>query len=449
MTGDPIERLRDADPARGGGAAPFEDVMDWIRRRQLVGSDRRRSWRPRWLHAVAPTIGVGVAAGLVAVVIAAVGAHHRAPNGPPLPRSVPSAQVPAPVSLFPSTGGMRGLVFAPSLFGAGTTLRASFVQCTNCRGKTTPPDAREVNWSATSTDAGRVWHVARERVSLSAFGIDVQQSPDVWASGFEPHAGDETFFVSHDSGRTYIPVSAPTHSGYAPITVGEGVVWTLGVRCPHYVCASLVLHGRAAGSTLTRTAAEPPGLPTRRAPTSLVVAGYGDHGYVSEGAHRRFYLTADQGRTWRQTQYPCPGGTVIRDLAPSGPAVWILCAPNRALTPTAIRRSVDSGQSWQTDNAASRDSLDLVAASKQVAWAAQPGGALQRTADGGRSWNTVFSGAGAAPAVDVQSTTHATVVAPATTGTTARRNRRTDLVAYQTTDGGAHWTHTVIHLPTR
>lgn len=449
MTGDPIDRLRDADPARsGGGAAPFEDVMDWIHRKQQVGSPRRRIRRPRWLHALAPALGFATAVGVVAVVAIAVGDHRRPSIAPPAQQqSASSARVPAPLSLLPPAGGMRGLLLAPSLLGAGSTLQVSFVQCTNCRGATTPPNSHEVNWSATSTDGGELWRTARERVLLVSFGMNLQESRDVWTSGFEPHAGDLTFFVSHDSGRTYVPVRAPTRSGYAPLTVGDGIVWTLGVRCVHYRCASLVLDGRATGSRLARTATEPPELPTRRAPSSLVVAGYGDQAYVSEGSHRRFYTTADQGRTWRPAQYPCPAATVIRDLAPSGHAVWILCAPNRGQKAATIRRSVDRGLSWQTDRTASGNTAQLVAASPRVAWAARASGALQRTADGGRSWQTIFPGDGAAPAVDIQSTTHATVVATATTGTTAAHTRRTDLIAYRTADGGAHWSHSVIHLP--
>jgi hypothetical protein len=32
-------------------------------------------------------------------------------------------------------------------------------------------------------------------------------------------------------------------------------------------------------------------------------------------------------------------------------------------------------------------------------------------------------------------------------GTVAGHDRRTELVAYRTTDGGAHWRSTLIHLP--
>jgi hypothetical protein len=343
---------------------------------------------------------------------------------------------------------MRGLVFAPGLFGSGSTLLVSFVQCTNCRGATTPPDSKEINWSATSLDGGGVWRTSRERVALASFGINLTENRDVWASAFAPGAGDLSFYVSHDSGRTYAPVSAPTRSGYAPITVGDGIAWTLGTRCLHYVCASLVLHGRASGSRLTRTATEPPGLPTRRAPTSLVVAGYGERGYVSEGTHRRFYMTNDAGRSWSRGAYPCPAASVVRDLTPSGQAVWVLCAPSRRSGPATIHRSADGGRTWQTPNPAFHKVAQLVAASPQVAWAEQPSGALARTADGGRSWQTIFTGAGAAPAVDVESATRATVVAIATTGTSAAHTRRTDFVAYQTTDGGSRWTPAVIHLPT-
>jgi hypothetical protein len=169
--------------------------------------------------------------GIVAVVVIAAGAHHPGRRAEPtVTGAAPRAQVPSPVSLLPPRGGMRGLLVGVWVAGSGSTLRVSFVQCTNC-GDSTPPDARELNWSATSTDAGRHWHTRREQVLLLSFGLAVPESRNVWGFGYAPHAGDPSFYVSHNSGRSYRPVDAPSNSGFEPVTLGNGEAWTLGVRC--------------------------------------------------------------------------------------------------------------------------------------------------------------------------------------------------------------------------
>ena len=176
--------------------------------------------------------------------------------------------------------------------------------------------------------------------------------------------------------------------------------------------------------------------------------------YVGEGDHRRLYVTNDDGDSWSRASYPCPAGTpLIRDLTSTdGGVVWVTCSPVHpkagANPPVTVRRSDDGGRTWQTPGPAFLPTGELVAVSPQIAWATGPGGALQRTTNGGRSWQTVLRGAGAGPAVDIESATTATVVATATTGTRAADTRRTDLVAYRTVDGGSHWTHTLIRLPT-
>jgi hypothetical protein len=464
MTGDPIERLRHADPASDGGNAPaFADVMAHIRREEKgLAPGGPSTWRLRWLHVLGPAVGVAATVAIVAVVVIAAGAHHPGRRVAPTVTGVaPSAQVPSPVSLLPPRGGMRGLLLGASVAGSGSTLRVSFVQCTNC-GDSTPPDARELNWSALSTDGGRHWQTRREQVLLLSFGLALPDSRNVWEFGYAPHAGDPSFYVSHDSGRSYRSVDAPSNSGFESVTLGGGEAWTLGVRCVHYRCRSSVLHGQAAGSRLSRTATQPSGMPTRRAPASLPVAGYGERAYVGEGDQRHLYVTDDDGQNWSRTTYPCPAATRIGDLTSTGEVVWITCGPvepaaprdgsqpsrEHANPPVTVRRSDDGGQNWQTPDPAFHGTVGLLAVSPQTAWADRANGELQRTTNGGRSWRTVLRGAGADPAVDIESSTTATVVATATTGTRAAHTRRTELVAYRTVDGGSHWTHTLIHLPT-
>lgn len=207
------------------------------------------------------------------------------------------------------------------------------MQCTNC-GDSTPPNARELNWSSRSTDGGRHWQTRRDPVLLVSFGLALPEGHNVWEFGYAPHAGDPSFYVSHDSGRSYRPARAPSNSGFQPVTLGNGEAWTLGVRCVHYRCRSSILHGQAAGSRLTQTVTQPPGMPTRRAPTSLLVAGYGKRAYVGEGGHRLLYVTDNDGHSWSRATYACPAGTLIRELTSTGGGpVWVTCGPV-ALTKT-------------------------------------------------------------------------------------------------------------------
>jgi hypothetical protein len=457
---DPVPARLDDDPANAGRppVSRRRERAEPTDRGVGHGFGRRPRSRRGWLHVLVPVLATAAVAGVVAVVVLAGG--HRAEPTLPGPAPAPSVQVPSPVSLLPSRGGMHGLLLEVSVVGSGSTLRVSFVQCPNC-GNGTPPDARELNWSSTSIDGGQHWQTRREQVGLLTFGLAVPEDPNVWTFGYGPHAGDPGFYDSHDSGRSYRKASAPSNSGFEPVTLGDGEAWTLGVRCVHYRCRSSVLHGQAAGSSLSQTAAQPPGMPTRRAPTSLTVAGYGEQAYVAEGGHRRLYMTDDGGQSWSRASYPCSAGTLINELtSPGGGAVWVSCAPplkvkpdgqpsrKRVHLPVTIRRSADSGRDWQTPDPAFHGTEELVAVTPQIAWADDRTGALQRTTNGGRSWQTVLRGAGPAPAINIESSTTATVVATATVGTPAAHNRRTELIAYRTVDGGTHWTHTLIHLPT-
>lgn len=456
MTGDPIQRLRDADPVRDGGNAPaFEHVQAWVRQEQGSGASRGSRRRPAWVSLFVPALGLAATLGVITVVIVAV-AHHPRPRTDVRPATMTvTPAVPSPVSLLRGRGGMRGLVYATTVVGSGATLHASFVQCTNCTGDTTPPHAHQIDWSAVSTDGGARWQTRRDRSFLLAFGLALPEGPDVWQAGYTPHPTDPFFYVSHDHGRTFVPARASKNTDSGPVTLGAGEAWTLGVRCIHYRCGSSVLHGAAAGSRLTQTTSQPPGMPVRYAPSTLIVAGYGPRAYVSQ-KQRRIYATNDNGRDWNRLSYPCATGMSILALTPSSDgSVWVSCASTqrvrtgRATDPrVTIRRSDDSGAHWTTPGPTIHAAGGLVAASPRILWAAGQHGALQRTTDGGRSWQTVLRGAGLDPALDIQSATTATAIATATVGNSKTHNRRTELVAYRTTNGGERWTHNLIHLPT-
>jgi hypothetical protein len=77
-------------------------------------------------------------------------------------------------------------------------------------------------------------------------------------------------------------------------------------------------------------------------------------------------------------------------------------------------------------------------------------GTVKRTTDGGRTWQMVLQAAvplESGPQLVVQDAQTAAIVVTATTGSLGAHDRRTDLVACRTIDGGTHWTPTVITLP--
>ena len=351
---------------------------------------------------------------------------------------------------------MRGLVFGVTVTGAGSTLRASFTQCTNC-GDSTGPHARELYWSTTSTDGGVHWLVTRQQTLLLTFGVALPEGRDVWQSGYPPHPSNPGFYVSHNDGRVFHMVRAPAKaSGIEPVALGGGQAWPLRERCQQGACASSVLTGPAAGSRLTRTVAQPPGMPKRQSPSLLLVTGYGPRGYVSQPSTHRLYATEDQGRSWTPVTSPCvAGASILHVSATADGVVWATCGQitrSKAPLTVTVRRSDDGGASWQTPSQAFHAAGDLAPASPEVAWAESSTGAvdrLSRTTNGGRSWQTVLQGINADAAISIQGAATATVIAPATIGSAKAHNRRTDLIAYRTTTAGARWSHTVIHLPTR
>jgi hypothetical protein len=412
-------------------------------------------------RASSPIAAIAATAAIVAIVIIAVSSHHQHAPTAAVHGGAPGSRVPAPSTLVPAEGGLPGLVFGVSAYGAGSTVRVSFVQCTNCKTTTsTPRDAKEIQWSGVSTDGAQHWQTHRSRSVLIADGLATPEGPNVWAEN-ESNASSG-FVVSHDSGQTFHRVAARARGPLGPVTLGDGEAWTLGYRCAGRTCASSVLHGSANGDRLSKTTSEPP-LPSRPITGALELSGYGHLAYLIESRDRsdnrdRLYMTSDNGTSWTKTSYPCPANDSVHDLsATSDGVVWVTCEPESFLTAPSsssernaehaalVMRSVDSGRTWQSPDPHFDQITALVSTSPQIAWAELPNGDLARTANGGNSWQTVLQGAGRNPSVDIVSDQIANVVVTATTHNAAQ-SRRTALVAYRTTDGGNRWTHTIVSL---
>ena len=443
-----------------------------IKERVLSGSapapsrprERRQRRAGRWMGALRPGLGIAASVAVViAVVLIAAGSHgHRGVSTPAAPHPAAVTAPPAPASLLPAHGGMRGLLSTPQLFGSGADLTAIFDQCPSCH---TQLHGGGTLWSSRSVDGGRTWKTERVSASKMNLGMEVQAGDAVWATG--DLGQTPTIFVSHDDGHHYTSAAtAATPASQSPLTISDGTVWALGNRCDGHSCRAVVLSGPVGGERLAATSSQP-GLRPHVNGVQAVIGAHGSTVVITGGyaaIDLQTLVSHDAGRSWTRVSYPCRR-PVEGDVYPtSAQSLWAVCLATKAPPKTAgngtfvpgtpqdiIRRSSDGGRHWTTTATLAQPQPTLSAVTDQVAWITGANGTIKRTTDGGQTWQTVLqtpAGADGAAELAVQDTQTATIVVAASTGSVADHRRRTDLVAYRTTDGGAHWTPTVIKLPT-
>ena len=446
-----------------------------IRARVLSGSalspsrpsERRRLPRGRWMGALRPGLGIAATVAVViTVVLIAVGSHaHQSVRTTAAPPPATATAPPAPASLLPARGGMRGLLSTPQLFGSGSDLTALFEQCPSCR---TQLHSGGTLWRSRSVDAGHTWKTERVAAAKMDLGMEAQAGDTVWTTG--DLGQTPTIFVSHDNGDHYrAAVTAATPASQSPLTISDGRVWALGNRCDGHTCRAVVLSGPVGGDRLSATGSQP-GLRPHVNGVQAVISVRGSTMVVTGGyaaTDLQTFVSHDEGRSWTRVAYPCRR-PVEGDVYPtSAQSLWAVCLATKAPARTAgkgtfvpgtpqdiIRRSNDGGRHWTTTATLAQLQPTLTAVTDQVAWIAGTNGTVKRTTDGGRTWQTVLQtpvGTDGGAELAVQDAQTATTVVAASRGSTGRvadHRRRTDLVSYRTTDGGAHWTPTVIKLPT-
>ena len=443
-----------------------------IRERVLAGSApvakpslgvRPRRPPRRWMGLLVPGLGLAATVGVVVlIVVIAGGARVRtSATTPSTLRAVPGTPPPAPTSLLPAHGGMRGVLSSPSVFGSGSRLNAIFEQCAQCRNRLR---GATTLWGSHSADSGRTWRTTRISAPkhIHHLGAFVQSGDTVWTSG--DLGNTPTIFVSHDGGRRLAAATtAATPASQSQLTIDDGTVWALGNRCNGHTCRAVVLSGPVGGDRLTATASQP----ALRRHVNGVQAMIEAHGstVLVTGAFAAIdlqtFVSHDAGRSWREVSYPCDRPVEGNLFATSDRSLWADCLATRAPyrpvghvrvgTPQdIIRRSNDSGRHWTTTATLAQLQPTLTPVSDEDAWMIGFSGTVKRTTDGGRTWQTVFQAPvpyESGPQLVVQDAQSAAIVVTATTGSVGAHDRRTDLVAYRTTDGGTHWTHTVITLP--
>jgi photosystem II stability/assembly factor-like uncharacterized protein len=449
MSIDPLDRLRASNPAPGGSTAPaLTRVLERIRAEGESGPRRRTAV---WSGALVPVLGVAVA--LAVAVVAVVALHHHAVSPA---HSRPQTQRHTKVPVLPR-GGMPGSVFFggvafPSLERGLIALQ----QCQPCRAGGAGQGTEHADWLASTTNGGVSWQVARSRWYPQQQDLTFSGA-DGWGEGIQagPGAGGAVrFFVTHDSGRTWaVASSSAAPPGYGGVTIAGGEVWSLGSGCDTSGCTDTVLHARASGGRLVATAVQP----TLDGGTNVdVTAAAPGTAYVANSdARSLIFATHDDGASWQRLTPPCPRGAFGR-LAAGGPSsLWDTCEP-RTGNPV-ISRSTDGGRHWRRLPAPFGAVFGVQPFSSLVAWALTSHGQVVRTTDGGHSWATVWSSPrsepagleGVSPILSTQSASTADIVVEVSRGHVDGHARYTNLVVYQTSDGGATWRPSVVALPRR
>jgi photosystem II stability/assembly factor-like uncharacterized protein len=439
MTEDVLERLRRGNPVPGDpGAPPIELILARLQE-QPDPTRPQRPGRARRRGGLVPLLGVLTTVAVVAIALALAG--HRAP------RLAPGSG--------PGTRGLAGVIFAGGSFAADGRGVISINQCHPCGGASPGAPQVEHDWTLSTPNGGRSW---RTLPTAWGLGTSLFNAPtahfsgtaDAWAIGTHrvgqgPMLLDP--FVSHDGGRTWHRAAIPTPGFMGALSVAGSTVWaTSGGTCRGSDCAGAeVLRASTAGSSLT---AVPTAAWDRRVGLSIA-AGDAATAYVQVFAgHQtvRTLVTRDGGRSWQPLRAVCPTSAPDLILRAAGPAsLWELC-PVAGPT-TVLERSDDGGRHWHRYRIPAHGGIaNLIAVSRYDAWAVSDTGSVTRTADGGASWQTVWSAGNYHPRAHLPTLSPVTA-ARATITATQTAGGRTRVVVYRTHDGGASWQTSYVPLP--
>lgn len=440
MTSDPLQRLRAANPVPNDvPAPPFEPIRAHVR----TQSHHHSRW-PR-LGALVPTLAVAAALVVAALALLIVGgrAGHRTVSTHP---SAPAARVPTPA---PPHGGMAGVVeLGGSAFPTLERGLISLEQCQPCHAAPGPSGKQVFHgWLATTGNGGYTWTVTRRSFLLDD---PVFTGPlNGWSDGtqIQPGSGPiARYFVTHDSGRRWSLASSSLPSwSDGDLSVSGGEAWAVGDGC----CGVGVMRGPVTGSRLSSTPAQPVRV-TPRTVMSVTAAGARSAYVAAFAGHRAtWYATHDGGASWSPISSGCGAADDDVDFQATSPtSLWAQCGE-----PVSVIHSVDGGRTWHA-RLLSVVLSRLVAVSAQVAWAITEHGAVIRSADGGASWQSVWSDAhlprdlrGQVLTLSAQNAETAELVGLLTTGHVDNHARHTNLVVYRTTDAGQTWGVRVVRLP--
>jgi hypothetical protein len=349
-------------------------------------------------------------------------------------------------------GGMRGKISANWSVFSGAAGFIWLVQCIGCRGESGHPHG----WLATTSNGGASWSIELRNRFIP--GAPVWAGDNGWTGS--NGSGGGRFTATHDGGRSWTTVSVPRSPRLGFISVADGVVWANATRCrAAYQCVYPVLRGPASGSRLNPV----PTTPSDRGDLNIIAVSASSAYTFSptgDAGARQAWVTHDAGRTWQNVAPGCPEDvdTIYPTVGDAHGTIWRSCAANSHDALDGDRQrlgiSTDGGRDW-IYRSVPLPVRTLYPESAQVAWAQALSGATLRTNDGGRTWHTVWTVnknlplphaiSGYGPTLTTRSATSATVVVPVT-HTEHDHRTLTNLLAYRTTDGGAHWQRIAVAL---
>jgi photosystem II stability/assembly factor-like uncharacterized protein len=241
-------------------------------------------------------------------------------------------------------------------------------------------------------------------------------------------------WATHDGGTTWsrLPLQNPL-----AFAVGAGRAYAVTADCPRVVCTNFRLH-RTEGSTGQWASTALP-LPSDDPIVGLLAAGPDVWIFARSTGHNALARSHDGGRTFTTGPSPCPlGFDGDMSAAPDG-SLWVIC-PNNTVG-TAVRSTDGGAQFTPIDLAGLANFTQIGAASASVAvvFGKGPYGPLQRTTDGGRTWQTGwrlpdFSNALAGVAFGDAS--HGVLLEQTTPDPLFGIER---FALWRTADGGVHW----------
>lgn len=283
---------------------------------------------------------------------------------------------------------------------------------------------------AMTSDAGRHWVTSGTELPATPQSTALEQVAAVDGARTWVVSVTGKLLVTSNAGVSWAtePLPAPVVAA----TSADGWLWALS--CPPAAgnsCRPEIERMKLPAGTWTATR---PGPSTSLLQPQLDVLSATAAVVVLQGIRPALASTADGGRRWTVRAAPagpenmCHGDGDSRLFTAAGPRDWwLLCTGGAAAgsSTKALMHSVDAGRTWtvaasvpsltappRPGSLSRQDAIAIAASSPEVLWLATANTVTEST-DGGVTWRqSLFNPQGAFGQFDVQSTTHAWLLAP-------------------------------------
>ena len=379
--------------------------------------------------------GPGAAVSATANGTSSPGSARPAPGSAPASSASAAARCGKPASL-PAGAAVQawrlGVIRFVSL-GEGLALTAPRIECEvplgDGRGTDVYFQAQPVRL-ATTSDAGRHWVTSGTQLPAAPQSTVLEQVAAVDGARTWVVSGAGKLLVTGNAGATWSaqPLLAPV------VAAASAGGWLWALSCPPVTSNSCRPDvERMKLPTGTWTATRPGSLASLLEPQLDVLSATAAV-VVLQGSHPGLASTADGGARWTVRAAPagpenmCHGDGDSRLFTAAGLRDWwLLCTGGAAAgsSTKALMRSADAGQTWtvaasvpslsapaRPGSLARQDAVTIAAGSPELLWLATPNTVTEST-DGGVTWSqSLFNPQGTFGQFDVQSSSHAWLLAP-------------------------------------